>query len=339
MEWLSLLAPLLQIGSGLLGTAIGNQDNKQEATNTNSVTGQTQSDMTDAITKLLSTVTNSQTTNQNTNENTTGSTSQTGNDTSKVAGTSGQVQTNTGNTSRLDAATTSLLTKQVQSLMAQSKTGSTDVLNQLNSLNSPANAFNANTYVSGIMKAATANARSGQESDLNSIYAGTGGNGGTNSAAALLANKERDSTAATLSGIQAQATGDAQNILAQRASTTEGLSGALQSNVSGLLQLLEGAGETTTGSAVAKGTTGQTTIDNSKSAQTTAQKVAQTTAQKTASTQKTNQTQDTNQKTSSVAAGNTSTVASGTSNDQTHNWEDFFNQIAKGFGANFHVPT
>lgn len=167
----------------------------------------------------------------------------------------------TTSTSNLDDATKSILTTLVQQLLPGVTQGNTAVKNTLSQISGAP--FDPQAYVKGIMTAATSNAMGQQESDLNGIAANNGGAADSNSATALLASKIRNQTANNLAGVQAQATGDAQNIVNNHASTVAGLSSQLDQGTTGLLAALQNATSTQKTNQIQTNTTQQAAASKS----------------------------------------------------------------------------
>jgi hypothetical protein len=306
---MALLGPLLSIGSNLFGTLMGNQNNSSQAidqTVNQNVDGTNTTGTSDSFsgkTTQNGKQKNQQTNNQNTNQ------------------VNNQTQNTTGTESRLDAQTRALLQKQVQGLLGSASNGVNSVNRQLTDFNKTS--FDPTAFVNGITQAATSTAMGQQESDINQLEAGTGGTTGTNSAAALLANKIRTNTASQIAGVRSSATAQAQQIVGQRAQTAAGLSSSLNDSIGGMLQLLEGAGATTTNSSTGRNALTGNTRDSSYG------------VTDTSNTQQQNQTQTQQQIQQQAAKTLTTTKGTATDNKVNNDWTKFWGSLGSAFNSNF----
>lgn len=107
------------------------------------------------------------------------------------------------------------------------------------------NPFDIGAYVSGIMKSAENTANNDMAKSINATESSIGGTQSNSSMAALLANRMRTDTAASLAGIKGQATAEGTALATQQQqSGTEsimGLTGAMSKNLTDMLQLFRGA--------------------------------------------------------------------------------------------------
>lgn len=205
---MGIFSSLLTIGSSLLGGLFGGQKEKASST-TNTVGSQT------AVTA-------------NTNLKDATATS---------AGTT--------TINSLDAATKSLLTQNVRKTLAGGASD-TALLRQRNAKINGADAFNAKEYINGVMRRASSQIQTKQESDLNAISSNIGADASTNSAAALLSSRVRNDAADTLAGINSAATQNAAAISKSQTEETVGLNQAASANTAQMLGSLLQAGRTET---------------------------------------------------------------------------------------------
>ena len=105
--------------------------------------------------------------------------------------------------------------------------------------------FDVASFAKGITDQAVAGAQLDLESSINDMLSASGISESGNSMSALLANKMRNTTAANLGGISAEATATGEGIRqAQQGQITEGiagLSGSLSDQVLGIIQSTRGA--------------------------------------------------------------------------------------------------
>lgn len=299
--------PLLEIGSGLLGTIFGNQENNQTSQNSTGTTGTTSA--------LHSTGTTGQLQRSGTTSLDNSMTA------THEAGTTDSTQV--GNTSRLDANTLAELTQSVQSMM-KGATGNKGVVdNRLNEVASTGKDFDVEGFVNGIMKQAGSRATSSLESGTSAITANSGGTVDSNSMSALLENRLRQDTADNLAGIQSNATAQGEQIRRTGQESKTGQITALNANsndsLATLLQSLTGATQkdTVTGNQATTTDGTQHVVDRGHQNSTVG------TTQQETNTQAQTQAQVTN---SNVTQ---------TDDKQTHNWADFFKGLGDMFGATF----
>lgn len=323
MDFLSLLGPLLGIGSNVLGAVMGKDDNTQ--TSGTSTTGATTVSKDKSSTSLTGSTTQNGTENvltnqtQNNTQNTSSNTTQTGS----------EVNQQTGQTQRLDAATTSLLTQQVQNLLRSATTGSSLINRRMTEIGSTN--FDTNGFVNGIMQAADANLASDFESGLNRAMSQTGGTAGNNSASALLANKLKTQQAATSAGIRADATARAEEIRGQRSAELAGLSAASGDSLSRLLQPLLSASESST----AAGSTTSAASSQTNEFMTALQSLFGSTGTTSSVNTTQQQQQDTTQKNLQNVAQ--TTQATEDTKNKKQDWEKLFEGLSKGFSASFNA--
>lgn len=256
--------------------------------------------------------------------NTSGSTSQTGTTSGNEASTTTGTTTNyssqvlasldailsqqlgdgtagTGNVSGVNSALQERL-KQVQELAAKP-------------------AFDIEGYVGGITQAAQVASQSELDSRINGMLSSTGASEGGNSMAALLGNKLRNETAASLAGVKANATAQGQQIQqAEQANLTtqiSGLSSDIMGNLNSLLAAAKGGTQTSTGAA--------NTVSNQTQQQSGTQQ-SQTTEQLQ---QNATQTETSN----TVQQGTTSTTGASNTNSSssTKPSNNLFDNVLKAF--------
>lgn len=120
--------------------------------------------------------------------------------------------------------------------------------------------FDVDSYVNGVMSSATARATGELESNINKTADAAGGSESGNSMVALLGNRLRNDTNASLAGINAEATATGTRLAAEtETSRTQNILGAsqgLSQDTLGILQLLRGA-STTQGQTMHEQTVGK----------------------------------------------------------------------------------
>lgn len=171
------LLPLLSLGTSLLGGLMGNQTN----------------------------------TTQNTNGTAATTTAQNVNSVNQGASTTNNMGMDSRAITRLDAPTTKNLTGRVNAGIDSGESASALRMKRAGELGSAKN-FDVDTFVNGIVQGATADANQGLESNINALESGIGATGKKNSAAALLENKMRTSTAASLAATKSEAVAQGENI-------------------------------------------------------------------------------------------------------------------------------
>lgn len=232
------------------GLSFGSNKQKVDQTQTTSGT-QTQNQ--------TQTGTNTTSGTTSTNSSTTGSQSSTGTQSNATSGTSSTTGTTTGTstqtTSQFDQGTLSGLTGAVQDLLGSvmGNRGTVDT--------SALSGFNPGDFVSGGMANAKAIAQASLDDNINQLISGVGGTPGTNSATALLANKLRNDTSASLAGTEANLNAQAQEIVRQNIATGQSVQNSQNDFLSNLLGALRGGNVTTTG------TEAQTTAQNTQNQQ------------------------------------------------------------------------
>lgn len=172
------------------------------------------------------------------NTSSTGSTSQTGNTTNNQSQTSGTTgsQTQTGVTTTLDSAVSDALSGKVQELLSGIDTGGIS-----SAANSRLGSFNANQYVTDTITAAR-QAGEAQLQEQQSLYnSAIGGTAGTNSMAALLAQRGRNDLETSLAGIRANAVSTAEGIQNSNLAAAAGATGGVADIVANLGNVLKGA--------------------------------------------------------------------------------------------------
>lgn len=181
--------------------------------------------------------------------------------------------------------------------------------------------FDVDGFVRGISGAARDTATFGLESELSGMADELGANAGMNSAAALLANRLRTSTASQIAGIEQEATATGEGIRRAGQESRVSQLGQLGNNTSQLLASmvgsLLGANETQTGR--------QTTKENTR-ANTTATTVGQTLTDRET---RENNTQYVNHNNTQNQTGTQtqSQTGSQSGNASQHNWSDWFSGI------------
>lgn len=125
--------------------------------------------------------------------------------------------------------------------------------------------FNPIDFVSKGLEAARAQAQAPLEDQLNQLVSGIGGNANSNSAVALLSNRLRNDTAANLSGVEANLTAQANDIVRQNLLAGSQIDATNQSFLVNLLSALKG------------GITASTGTESQQTAQQTQQDTAGTT--------------------------------------------------------------
>ena len=304
-------ASLLSIGANLLGGLFGNQTSQTATQNQNTNTIGTQGQKSDTTGTSATTQTQ------------TGSTTQKNDQASTTDTDQNQSGTQTQNTSRLDSTTLATLTQQVQSLLGSAGAGKKAVDAQLGNVSSTANAFDPKAYVKGIMAAATSNANDTLDSGVNALKSNIGAGGDTNSAAALLENKLRNSTNASLAGVKSQATADASSIQSSQSSQISSLGTASDASLNSLITSLLNAKETQSGVSTSgtKGVTTGTTVGS--------------TTGTTADTTKANTTQSQQQNTAATSAQTIKDVTNQSGDKNNQDWTSIFSNIGKMFGSSF----
>lgn len=261
MEWLS---GLLNIGSGILGTLIGDKENVNQ--NTNSTTAGT----TAATSNIKGT------TQENTTQNQT--------NTGSVKG----VQSTTDNqaVNRLDSKTLALLTQQVQGAIGGFNKNQTALDAAVKT--QAGQKFDVDKFVKGVVGSAKATATADQNANLGAIADATGAGADTNSAAALLSTRVKNDTAANLAGVEQNARATGAQIAGVNADTLTKLTDSSSGNIQQMLGSLLQARETSTGQQQTN--TSQTSVDKLLS--------------NLVSNVKTNQTQNTAGTTAETTVGN-----------------------------------
>lgn len=190
--------------------------------------------------------TNNQQTNQNQSTSSTGTQTQTGSSLNTSTNSQSQTgsQAQTGTTTTLDSSVSAALADRVKAILGG---GVTD--KNLNALSDQiagrASTFNPAAYVADTVAAAK-NSGEQQLQEMNSKYASNiGGTAGTNSMAALLAQRGANDLNASLAGIRAQATATAEDIANKNLTTATGVQGSLADIAAGLTSQLKGATTTT----------------------------------------------------------------------------------------------
>ncbi len=295
--------PILTVGSQLLGTLFGNNENKSE--NVNSTTAGTVAGTTKQVASTDTTQTQNQTSNQ--------TSAQTSAEQQQTAG--------SADVSRLDSQTLMQLTQQVRDLMAGSAGSDAAVQQQLSEVSAPGSAFDSDAYVQGVMAAATDTINSDLASNIGQIESRSGGSRRSNSASALLAGKLRNQAGAQLAGVNADARARAAELKRTASESKTGqitnLASQTDQKVAALLGSLLQASEkqTQTGTANTTGQTGGTTTGNT----------ATTTVESTDSTQEQTQAQQTTQQTKSTGSSSTNEL----------NFKDMFTKIGDILTASF----
>lgn len=176
----------------------------------------------------------------------TGTQSQTGtslNTGTQSGSTKGQ-QSQSGTTTTLDQSVSTALADRVKQILGGGITDSS-IADLSNAIAGRTNSFNASQFVADTVTAAkTAGEAELQES--NSKYqSAIGGSAATNSMAALLAQRGTNDLNASLAGIRANATAQAEDIANKNLTTAAGVQGQLADIAAGLTGQLKGATTTT----------------------------------------------------------------------------------------------
>lgn len=301
MEWLPLIGGVANFFGNLFGFGNGS---------TTQTTTQNENSSTDA--KTGQTVTAEQQDTQ------TGTQNQQQNQTSSQQTGTTATGSQTGAISRLDSDTESMLRENVQKLLGAG-TGYDSAKARLNQVATGGSNFDEESFVRGIMGSARSAAMGELESGGNQIEAEAGGGSDSNSAAALLKNKLRNQTAATLGGVEQRARGQAAEITrAQQESKT--------GQIATLGQQMDSSVGTLLGSLLQASQTEQRT-----DAETSAATTAGTT--NTNTNQQTQQTNTTKQK--SATAGTQQSATTGTVNQasQKTEWDKFWQGVGGIFSA------
>lgn len=315
--------PLLTLGASLLGNIFGNNT----STTANQTTNQ---NVSGSGTSLMDSAEGQQS-NTSTTQNGTSSTQQ--NSATSTTGNQLQTQTGvtTGTSSRLDSGTLGALTDQIKGLMQASQIGSAIDTNRLMEVAGTPDSFDPQAFVSGIMSQATSSADIGLESGMNANAEESGAGAGSNSAVALLNNKLKNATVANLAGINASATGAAQDIVRNNETAKTGeiasLTSGLDQNVQQLLSTLVSSQETQT--QVQSGQTGTTTTG------TTTGTTGTTTTDQQTQTGSQSQVATGQQGTDTTSKQNTSGTTSGTSNENKTDWTDFLKNLGSVLTTSF----
>lgn len=226
----------------MFGISFGTK--KNSGSETQNLTSNTTGTQTNTGTQNQST-TGTQNTTQNTQNNSTGSSATTGSTKTNESQVGSQIQT--GTTTNFSDATLSGLESAVGALLGGvgKGAGATAANNALTQMGG----FDSGKYVSGVMDAARSDTLMQLEESVNGAASTIGGTAGTNSAQALLADRLGRNRAATLAGVESQATSTAQQILASQAQAGTAASSANDSLLASLSQILKGGTTSTTGAA------------------------------------------------------------------------------------------
>jgi hypothetical protein len=139
--------------------------------------------------------------------------------------------------------------------------------------------FDADKFVAGGLDRATSRINSQLDEALGSMFSAIGGTSGSNSAAALLANRLQGDAASELAGVEGQLTGQAQEILRQNLGTGESFSQGSNQFLTSLLGVLRGGVESTATQAQSTGTETNQQATQQSGTQTSAQQTQQTQVQ------------------------------------------------------------
>lgn len=127
--------------------------------------------------------------------------------------------------------------------------------------------FDSQAFIENVMTGAKATAQDSLDEGVNGLISAIGGNASENSATALLQNKMTNATNASLAGTRAQAEGQAQQILGNRAAATTAAQSGDMNALAQILNSIKG-GETT---GTATGTNNQTQTGTTNSSETSNQ--------------------------------------------------------------------
>lgn len=216
-----------------LGISFGSK--KQSASGTSTI------DKTTALTGNQSTAsTQSGTTNtattgtQNTQQNNVGTTSQ-----NTSQNTAGQTKTQQlGTTTTLNQDVQDSIAAGVQGILANGI--SADSIGVLDRMISGADGFDVDSFVKNSVLAARTRGEQTLQEQGSAFGSAVGGTAGTNSMAALLAQRGRNDLEASLAGVEADATAKAYGVRNQNLGTAAGAAGGIASMVAGLSDALKG---------------------------------------------------------------------------------------------------
>lgn len=190
-------------------------------------------------------------------------------------------QSQTGTTTTLGSDVTAGLSTAVKALLAGG-VNDANIANISNLISGTATGFDPESFVNDtVLAARTRGEQTLQESDAG-LQSMIGGTAGTNSMAALLANRGRNDLEASLAGIRAGAVGQAEDIRNKNLATAVGAQGSLTDQAAGLGGILKGATTTVDMTTLTDqlsqllGTQGQTTQNQSNTATAETQNTATT---------------------------------------------------------------
>lgn len=183
----------------------------------------------------------------NTTQSSTGTSSQTGNTsglTTQDNTTQGQTTgSQKGTTTTLGADIQSALSDRVKALLGQ---GVSDAaMTQLNEAILGRNGFNVDEFVNGQVTAARNRGEQTLQEQNSAFASGVGGTAGTNSMAALLAQRGRNDLEASIAGIESNARATGEKIANENLTTSTAAATGVNSMANGLLDALKGATATT----------------------------------------------------------------------------------------------